>query len=242
MLILPLDHSEPYFATLGVMLYPAVDDADPPKARAYVAQVLARAFRRFREAGGSPPYDALAPVLLDAGEPLSDLQERWWGGRATGELFKTFFALYNTDPALASWAHAIQIVELITENSEVKGSRTTLLEARDRFLTVAHLWGARAIRGAPVLHPEIGYDERADFQSFLAEAEILRQWGQSWQQRRATSEPPLPSEAWRVPENWEPPTRQPGWPKTGMIPEIALPQELLAKAELKPAGRPRKRD
>jgi hypothetical protein len=25
MLILPLDHSEPYFATLGVMLYPAVD-------------------------------------------------------------------------------------------------------------------------------------------------------------------------------------------------------------------------
>ena len=54
MLILPLDHSEPYFATLGVMLYPAVDDADPPKARAYVAQVLARAFRRFRGTGGSP--------------------------------------------------------------------------------------------------------------------------------------------------------------------------------------------
>ena len=168
MLILPLDHSEPYFATLGVMLYPAVDDADPPKARAYVAQVLARAFSRFREAGGSPPHDVLAPVLMDAGEPLSDLQERWWGGSATGELFKTFFALYNTDPALASWAHAIQIVELITKNSEVKGSRTTLLEARDRFLTVAHLWGARAIRGGTlVLHPEIGYDERADFQSFL---------------------------------------------------------------------------
>ena len=117
MLILPLDHSEPYFATLGVMLYPAVDDADPPKARAYVAQVLARAFRRFREAGGSPPYDVLAPVLMDAG---------------------------------------------------------------------------------------------ADFQSFLAEAEILRQWGQTWQQRRATSEPPLPSEVWRVPGNWEPPTRRPG--------------------------------
>jgi hypothetical protein len=72
MLILPLDHSEPYFATLGVMLYPAVDDADPPKARAYVAQVLARAFSRFREAGGSPPYDVLAPVLMDAGEPLND--------------------------------------------------------------------------------------------------------------------------------------------------------------------------
>ena len=32
----------------------AVDDADPPKARAYVAQVLARAFRRFRDAGEAP--------------------------------------------------------------------------------------------------------------------------------------------------------------------------------------------
>jgi hypothetical protein len=93
MLILPLDHSEPYFATLGVMLYPAADGADPLKARAYVAQVLARAFSRFREAGGSPPYDVLAPVLLDAGEPLSDLQERWWGGSATGEVFKTILSV-----------------------------------------------------------------------------------------------------------------------------------------------------
>jgi hypothetical protein len=59
-----------------------------------------------------------APVLMDAGEPLNDLQERWLGGMATGELFKTFFALYDTDPALASCAHAIQIVELITKSSE----------------------------------------------------------------------------------------------------------------------------
>ena len=51
--ILPLDHPEPSFATLGVMLYPATDESDPPKAQAYVAQVLARAFSRFREAGGN---------------------------------------------------------------------------------------------------------------------------------------------------------------------------------------------
>ncbi len=43
--ILPLDHPEPYSATLGVMLYP--DEADAPKARAYAAQYLARAFRHF---------------------------------------------------------------------------------------------------------------------------------------------------------------------------------------------------
>jgi hypothetical protein len=33
--ILPLDHPEPFAATLGVMLYP--DEADTPKARAYAA-------------------------------------------------------------------------------------------------------------------------------------------------------------------------------------------------------------
>jgi hypothetical protein len=122
--ILPLDHPEPFAATLGVMLYPAMDEGDPPKARAYAAQYLARAFRRFQESGGTPPYDVLAPILMDADQPLSDLQERWWGGRATGETFKTFFALANTDPALASWEHAVMIVKLTAKRFNVKGART----------------------------------------------------------------------------------------------------------------------
>ena len=109
--ILPLDHPEPSFATLGVMLYPATDEADTLKARAYAAQVLAKAFRRFQEEGGGPPFETLGPIYLDAGEPLDDLEERWWGGRVTGEVFKTLFLLANTEPPLASWKHAIQIVE-----------------------------------------------------------------------------------------------------------------------------------
>src|SRR5215813_13547601 len=84
--ILPLDHPEPSFATLGVMLYPATDEADTLKARAYAAQVLAKAFRRFQEEGGDPPFETLRPIYLDAGEPLDDLEERWWGGRVTGEV------------------------------------------------------------------------------------------------------------------------------------------------------------
>ena len=61
--ILPLDHPEPFSATLGVMLYPATDEADTLKARAYAAQVLAKPFRRFQEEGGDPPFE----TLLDAG-------------------------------------------------------------------------------------------------------------------------------------------------------------------------------
>jgi hypothetical protein len=109
--ILPLDHPEPFSATLGVMLYPATDEADTLKARAFAAQVLAKALRRFKEEGGDPPFEILGPIYLDAGEWLDDLEERWWGGRAAGEVFKTLFALANTDPPLASWKHAIRIVE-----------------------------------------------------------------------------------------------------------------------------------
>ena len=237
--ILPLDHPEFSFATLGVMLYPATDEPDTVKARAYAAQVLGGAFRRFRKEGGDPPLETLGRICLDADQPLGDLAERWWGGRATGEVFKTLFLLANTDPSLASWKHAIQIVEEIAKRNNVKGGRTKLLQAKDRFLSVAHLWAARAIReGKSFQRPEAGYDASVDFQMFLAEAEILRHWGQTWRQPRATSEPLLSPDVWRVPDEWEPPARQPGWPKTGMIPRLTLAKEFIE--ELKPAGRPRK--
>jgi hypothetical protein len=114
--ILPLDYPEPFSATLGVMLYPAMDEADPPKARAYAAQRLAGAFLRFQDSGGTLSNDVVAPILMHAGQPLTDLEERWWGGRATGETFKTFFALANADPALASWEHAVTIVKLTAKS------------------------------------------------------------------------------------------------------------------------------
>ena len=43
-----------------------------------------------------------------------------------------------------------------------------------------------------------------DFQSFLAEAEILRDFGQKWRPERKKSKPLLPPDVWGVPENWKP--------------------------------------
>ena len=117
--------------------------------------------------------------------------------------------------------------------SQDNGSRSLQWEARHRFLSVAHLWAARAIREATFdTRPERGH---ADFQLFLAEAEILRDFGQTWRSARAKSEPLLPLDIWKVPENWKPAIRH---PEIAKITVLTLPEDLLST--LKPAGRPRK--
>ena len=229
--ILPLDHPEPFAATLGVMLYPGVDNDDPLKARAFASYWLAKPIQRCEEAGHKISQDVLLDIVRDGGQVLDDLDNRWWGGTTTGELFKTIWALFNYDKTLATWNNAIKIAERVAWRAS--GSRSLLWEARRRFLSVAHLWAAWAIRGGKFETPlERGY---ADFQSFLAEAEILRDFGQTWLPPRAKSKPLLPPDIWRVPENSKPELLR---PEIGKIPVLALPEHLLST--LKPAGRPRK--
>jgi hypothetical protein len=235
--ILPLDHPEPLAATLGVMLYPGEDEADRKRARAYAAQFLAEPLRRLHEAGGSLSYEELARIHADTGVPLDDLKDRWRNGTATGERFKALFALAHTDPDLASWGNATKLVEANAAIHQVSGSRSLLYEARRRYDSVAHLWAAWCIRDRQFRSdPDVGYEGWHDFQFFLAEAEVLRRWGRTWQPDRAKSEPPLPVEGWHVPDGWEPPQRQRDWPRTGGIPGLTVTAELLV--HLRKAGRP----
>jgi hypothetical protein len=237
--ILPLDYPEPFAATLGIMLYPGMHENDRRQAQAFAAQWIAEPLRRFHEAGHELSYRALARIAEDSGALLTDLEDRWWGGIAVGELFKTLYILAKNAPKLASWEHAIKIYQVSATRAGARGSRTDLWRQIGRFRSVAHLWGAWSIReGKFCIRPEAGYDGWADFQSFLAEAEILRDFGQRWRPRRAKSSPPLPANMWCVPSGWEPLPRQAGWPNTGMLPDLKLPDDLMAK--LKPPGRPRK--
>jgi hypothetical protein len=222
------------------MLYPGIDGDDPPKAQAFASQFLAEPIRRATKAGHEVSRKTLLRIAMDAGRPLDDLDKRWWGGTATGELFKTLWALHQTNPALVSWNNATKIAELVAARAKTKGSRSDQWKDRRQFISVAHLWGAWSIReGKFEPHLDAGYDGFADFQSFLAEAEILRMWGQRWRPARAKSKPLLPDNVWQAPENWEPLVRQTGWPPTGKVPTLTLPNNLLS--QLKPAGRPRKR-
>jgi hypothetical protein len=237
--ILPLDHPEPFAATLGVMLYPGTDDRDCLKARAFVARWLATPLSRYHAAGHGLPYGSLARIAESPVDTLDDLQERYWGGTATGELVKTLFALANSNPRLASWNNAVKMFCIVANRESArKGSRTDVFEAKRRFFSVAHLWGAWSIReGRFEPQPDIGYDGYEDFQSFLTEAEIIRQWAHTWRSMRARSSPLFPADMWIPPESWKPPVRNGNWPNTGRIPALALPDDLLR--QLRPAGRPR---
>jgi hypothetical protein len=231
--ILPLDHPQPLYATIGVMLYPATDELDPPKARAFAAHTFAKLIRHLDESGFPPTYEALLRVVLDAGE-TPDIAERWWGGSSVGEIFKILLILAETDARLTSWNNAIRYAKLIARRNGVKGSRGNLWEARRRFLRVAHLWGAWSFRERRFVRPTSNWN--SEFQLFLTQAEDLRAWGQTWQAPRAESMPLLPADVWRAPDGWKAPKAWPDWPET----EFALDPEIVRI--LRPAGRPRKHD
>ena len=102
--ILPLDYPEPFAAVLGTMLYP--NEGEAAKRRAFAAQYLAEPIRRLEAAGGVLSYDDLLRIAKDAGGRLDDLDKRWWGGTAMGELFKVLFALAHHDLKRASWENS----------------------------------------------------------------------------------------------------------------------------------------
>jgi hypothetical protein len=238
MLILPLEHLEPFAATLGVMLYPGRDEDDQRKAKIFPSIWLAKPLQRFHKAGYQLSYDILGQIAEHSGT-LTDLDDRWDGGRAIGKVFKALYSLAQKHSALASWQNAILLYQICARREGKSSSRTRLYQYLNRFKTVAHLWGAFSIReGCFEGRPEAGYDGHDDFQCLLFEAEILRDFGQKWRRQQAKASPPLPPDVWRVPPGWKPPVRQFGWSATGTSPDLTLPGDLIA--QLRPPGRPRK--
>ena len=238
--ILPLSHPEPFAAVLGVMLHPR--EKDQAKAEAFAFQYLGVPLEEFHRRGGELPRSDLKRIA-ESGRLLTDLdsEKRWYQATAAGQILKTYFGLCNTDPGLATLENAIKIAERVAGQHGKSGSRSSLQDCWSQYRSVAHLWGAWVLRDRRFMEkPEAGYDYATDFQAFLQESEDLRYWGETWTHSRAKAEPPLQGDNWRVPEDWRAPQRQEGWPDTGKIAMYQIPDEYMS--ELKPAGRPRKKD
>jgi hypothetical protein len=202
--ILPLGHPKPFAATLGVMLYPGASESDARKARAFASGHLVDPPQRLRDAGRTRPAESLFATVMDSDQDFTDLDQRWERGLATGQLMTIFFAHYCMEPETASWNSAITTLDAVL-HAQAGGYKAALGEAKREFHSVAHLWGAWCIRAGQVeTHADGGCDGDADFESFLADSEILRDWGQTWRPRGKGSEPPLPLEVWSVPEGWSP--------------------------------------
>jgi len=240
--ILPLDHPEAPIAVMGTMLYPGTSEPDRAKARACAALIATRVARKLHDDGETVNEQGLLWTFTDGGLPLDDLETRWRDGTAVGQIFKAFFALYCTDPTLASWKSATKLATITAGLQGASGSRALLYKIREPLLSVAHLWAAWVIRGGRFQSkPEVGYQLDHDFQFFLNEAEGLRHWGQTWRPERSKAGPPLPPEVWHMPEGWSPPARQAGWPiGVGRIREMFIDEDLLARACLRGPGRPKK--
>lgn len=232
-------HHEPFALTLGTMLYPGTNNGDPEKARAFGTQWLAGCLRKFHEDGHRLSVERMARLLEDCGAFLTDAEARLRRGQAVGDVFTALFWLAKEHPSLASWEHAISIYEFYANRAKRPASRSGLRKVIQQFKAVAHLWCAWSIRDYRGFagSAELGCGGYDDFQCFLAQAELLRDFGQSWRHRRAKSEPPLPDEVWCIPTSWSPSDESRG-PNPSDILTISLPDDLIAR--FKPSGRPRK--
>jgi hypothetical protein len=232
--VLPIDATEPFAATLGVMLYPGADESS--KARAFTAQYLAKPLQDFHDAGYRLPYEQLADFAFANTETLADQPTRNRDALVFGDVVAMYFMLWHSRPELASWNHAIQLVEATIPTGG--GSRTTIVNAKRRFRSVAHLWGALSLRSGRFSDDlSVGYTGRADFQSFLAEAEIVLAWGTNARHHRKGASP-FTGEMWSVPSTWRPVERRAGWPSTGVVRLPELPDESLLS--LRRSGRPKR--
>lgn len=238
MVDLPLDFPEPILATYGVMLFPE----DQQAALARAAQGLMKPLGAYLAAGFDLPREMLATIVSAAASSpkISDLDNRCWGGSATGELVRVLWCLHNeeTHRPLVSWNNAIQVAASHAKAIRAKGSRALFAKAKKQFLPVAHLWGAWEMRGRQIGSADRGASIFDDFLCFLSEAETLRQWGQNWRPPRAKSAPLFPDEMWSVPTSWSAPERAPGWLPSASLPGSTFSPEQIAS--LRTAGRPKK--
>jgi hypothetical protein len=212
---------------LGVMLFPLREDE--PKRRAYIARRWCGFYPRYVEAKAGPLVPSsvhLSVMEAVAAAPLdkAEIEAREQQGIIAGELLKMIYMIARTNPKLATWRRAIKLISWHIEEvnaPKTPKSRASLLVARDRFFSVAHLWAAWCLRDRKFYcDPEAGYSFADDFQVFLAEAMALAQWATTFTPDRAKATTiirPDKVDLWRVPPEWSPPSHREGWPRDGRV-------------------------
>lgn len=228
---LPLEYPEPFAATFGVMLYPGEDELSRKYANSATATITSNAIRLAELAGHNPCQRTLLETHKLGIGSFPEASEHHRQGLLAGHLFVAHFALYNSDPKLASWNNAIKILSDRSVHQGTANSRRVYYGIKMYYATVLHLWGAWVLRGRTLTsHGELNFEAYDDFQFFLFESECLRHWGQTWKPSRKDAKSPLIDDVWRPPQCWVPPRCAP-------LSHPEYPIEVLASLRL--TGRPR---
>ena len=200
------DETEIFATTLGIMLYPGLEEDELAKATAYTSQVLATPVKLLLEDGGSISSDYLRELYSGAGVPLDDIQKRWQSAEWVGDYMMIMATLCMSHPEYASQENAIRVMEEALSKANKSGVRSSILKAVKRYSGVAHLWATWSIRGYFVAATE-QVDNRAskDFIKFLAESQSLLTIGLEWQRpgvRHVKKTMMDADTAWCVPKEW----------------------------------------
>lgn len=230
---LPVDDHEPLAAVVATMLYP---DA-ARRAQAWKKGYLAEAIKHYLANGGVVPPDWIDRYFFEPRTDLHDIKKRWKNGLGTGNVLKYLRAIFNHDPALASWNNAEKLVRHAIQQRGESISLSSLRSWRPRYMPVAHLWATWSLwDGLYGVNETVGSNAYSHLCFFVSEAEQLRIWGQNTAPIHGSSEAHLPANMWKAPEGWEPPKFPPEWPRNKEFSELLISAEEAAL--LKPAGRP----
>lgn len=226
--------------TFAAMLYPD----DEALREAFTAKALCEMTARCAVNNGKdvavPPEVLLAALQAEenpfrAAEALTRAGKfvgRWYEGTVAGAQVEMVWALAHHAPQQASRRKAVYLMEIQATKDKRPGTKSQFGDIWSQYQPVAHLWAAFNTRRHRFRRiDEVGYTAWKDFEAFITEAEIYREWGENHyappKQKKRT---PLldPALTWKPPPNWVLTWHMSlGWPPPPTVPPFSLAEWMI---------------
>lgn len=204
-----------FIATVfAAMLFPR----DAQQRQDFLARLLVDAAAKSRR-NVEVTHDLVVRALEAEPHPLSDRGNPapWLAGQSAGEQLLLLLALSRHAPDHASRNKVLFLLEWQKHFHSLPGSKAEMDRAWQSHRSVAHLWAPFIARDGFYKIDEFGYTSAHDGVAFLMEAELMRQFGESFKPP-GRDQPILdPAQTWRVPDTWRPMKWHPDWPPRGNI-------------------------
>jgi hypothetical protein len=222
---LPIFYGVPNLSLEAVMIFPN----DLAKAKAWVGWKLAGGpLGAFRARGHFLPATEIVDIAADAAlfsDYSDEAKQNEFKGSAVGTVVTALWVLIHQETKRASWERAIQRAEKLGTEHGCRTGKSSLRAYLSEFSPVLHLLGAWQLRKCRwIVDNSVGYTAPIDASFFVAESRLLLGMLREWSERRAFSEKILSSTKFIGGMNWMPPEHVRGWPETGRIYPVLVPE------------------